>query len=255
MKKSIIFIFKALCIISGAALILMYSFPLYARILNIGNIFGMGLGALIIITTVFFDKLKKIWSSKAGKRFTALILAVIIIFFGAFGITLKAVCDSAQYTAKDERVVLVLGCRVNGTKPSKALYVRTKNAGDYLIEHKDAIAILCGGQGPDESISEAECMFNILTENMGIDASRLYLEDSSTSTDENIKNALKIIESNNMSKEVAISTSSYHLKRASMIAEKYGLTSSSIPARSDKYSIPTFFTREVFGVWWQTLNN
>ncbi len=252
-KLNIRTLYKLTGIIAGLCIITMYSFPLYIGLLNLGNMFGMSFGALLILITICFEKIKILWKNKTGKKIISVILVLAILFFTAFGITLKSITDSSKYTATDEKVVLVLGCKVAGTKPSKALYTRTAQAGKYLQKHEDAVAILCGGQGPDEGISEAQCMFNILTEKFGIDKSRLHMEDTSTNTDENIRNSIKIMEKYGYSKDVAISTSSYHLKRASMIAKKYGLNASSIPANSDKYSIPTYFTREVFGVWWQTI--
>ena len=87
----------------------------------------------------------------------------------------------------------------------------------------------------------------------GIDGNRIIIEDKSTSTDTNVKNSLKIIEDNNMSKEVAVATTDYHQYRASMICRKNGLSPSSLPSNSTKPSKPTFFTREVFGVWIQRL--
>ena len=45
--------------------------------------------------------------------------------------------------------------------------------------------MVSGGQGPGEEISEAECMYRWLVAK-GIEASRIYKEDKSTSTEENI---------------------------------------------------------------------
>ena len=58
---------------------------------------------------------------------------------------------------------------------------RLDAAYDYLTEHPDVPVIVCGGQGPDESISEAQCMYEYLTKK-GIAAERITQEDRSTST-------------------------------------------------------------------------
>lgn len=117
----------------------------------------------------------------------------------------------------------VLGCRVKGTVPTRALMSRCKAAFDYLTENKDSVAVLSGGQGADEDISEAECMYHILTEK-GIDKTRLYIENASTSTEENLKFSSDVIDKNNLSKEIVICTSEYHIYRALMIAKKQALT-------------------------------
>lgn len=91
-------------------------------------------------------------------------------------------------------------------------------------------------------------MFNMLTEK-GIEPERLYLEDTSVNTDTNIKNSIKIIEENNLDKDVAVVSSDYHLKRATMICEKNGLKNPHrISAPSTYNDKPTFYLREVMGV-------
>jgi hypothetical protein len=54
--------------------------------------------------------------------------------------------------------VIVLGCGVNGTEPSLSLRYRIDAACEYLTAHPDAVAVLSGGQGPDEDMTEAACM-------------------------------------------------------------------------------------------------
>ena len=55
----------------------------------------------------------------------------------------------------------------------------------YLNENPKLQCILSGGQGANEEISEAKCMYQYLV-SKGIDPHRLYQEDKSTSTRENI---------------------------------------------------------------------
>ena len=54
--------------------------------------------------------------------------------------------------------IVVLGCQVKGTKPSKALKYRLDTAKEYMQANPETIAVLSGGQGKMEEISEAECM-------------------------------------------------------------------------------------------------
>ena len=72
--------------------------------------------------------------------------------------------------------IIVLGAHVAGTRLSKALLERTRRALRYLEENPETRAVLSGGQGQGEQISEAEAMYRYLTEH-GIDGSRLILED------------------------------------------------------------------------------
>lgn len=246
---------RVLLIIAGVFLITLYSPPLLsANILNAGNAFGLGVAGILIIFAIFFNPIiktiKKIWNSRHGKKLLIAFLSLALIGIIMFTSTLISVINHAQHTANNETTVIVLGCRIWGSTPSRALIARTNAAKNHLEENPDAVAILSGGQGSDENLSEAQAMYNHLVEN-GIDPERLYIEDKSTSTDENIAFSKKIIEENNLSKNIAVATSDYHQKRAEMICKKNGLTATSLPSKSSKYTIPTFYTREVFGVWAQ----
>lgn len=246
--------------LAGLYIIRIYMPPLVSLgILNAGNLFGFaaggGLALLGVFLNVIVNSVKR--QLEGGHRkptiiiltaVTALSVAFLVAFFG----TLASIVSHSHETATDQTTVIVLGCQIRGSKPSGSLRARCTAAAKYLEEHPDAVCIASGGQGSDEDLSEGQCIYNLLTEK-GIDGSRIYIEDKSTNTDANIANSVKIIEENGLSKEVAIATNDYHEKRAEMICEKNGLTAYSIPARSTKWAKPTWFTREVFGVWAQLL--
>lgn len=241
---------KTLLIIIGAIIFLIYACPLVAGILNLGNIFGMGVGIILILIGRFLDKLLKL-----HKAIISAFLVVVIVGTNLFSATMFSIIGATKVTEeKQSGTLIVLGCKVRGEQPSLQLYKRAMAGVEYLNNHPEANAILCGGQGSDEKISEAECIKQIMLEN-GIEESRLFLEDKSTSTDENIRFAKTIIEENNLDSNVVISTSDYHCYRAKLIAEKYGLIAESIPAFADRFSRPTFYTREVFGIWLLKLKN
>lgn len=253
MIKAVKQFMKVLLITAGIIIFLVYACPLVAGILNAGNIFGMGVGIILIIFSRVSDRLAEYTAEHhiAKAVFTAILIAAFV-FAVIFFATLSGIVSSAKYSADNQTTVIVLGCRVRGDVPSLQLSKRSSEAAEYLQEHPDAVAILAGGQGPDENISEAECMYNLITD-AGIDGSRLYIENKSTSTDENIEFSKQIIDENNLSTDIVVVSSDYHLRRAEMICKKNGLNAASIPAKSSEYSLPTFYTREVFGVWAQWL--
>lgn len=147
--------------------------------------------------------------------------------------------------------VIVLGAKVNGTVPSISLGDRIDAAFTYLQAHPDTVAILSGGQGEDEGISEAQCMFEGLTAR-GIGANRLWLEENATSTWENITFSLDIIEEKTGIRPdtVGLLSSEYHLFRASLFARDCGVTAIGIPARTSWLSMSiNYHMREVAGVW------
>ena len=151
----------------------------------------------------------------------------------------------------DFQYLVVLGAKVNGTEPSLALRDRLNAAGEYLINHPDVVAILSGGQGPDEGMTEASCMFRELVE-MGIEPERLWLEEKSTSTWENLNFSLDIIEekTGERPERIGLLSSEYHLFRAGLLARECGVTASCVPARTSWFTLRlNYFLREVAGVW------
>ena len=100
--------------------------------------------------------------------------------------------------------------------------------------NESAPVIVCGGQGPDEGISEAQAMYDYLAAH-GADMTRVCMEDQSTTTRENLINAKKLAaEAGISTKQVLIITSEFHLSRAKFIArslgmEAYGIGSTTTP--------------------------
>ncbi|MBQ9885859.1 MAG: YdcF family protein [Lachnospiraceae bacterium] len=176
------------------------------------------------------------------------VLAVGLIAFAFLFAVVEGtiISNAVKQPQKGADYVLVLGAKVNGTVPSLSLMYRINKAYDYLVENENTKAIVCGGKGNDENISEAEAMKNSLIAK-GIDESRIIVEDKSTSTKENIEFAMKLMDSPDSS--VVVTTNSYHVFRAVGIAQKAGLkTASGNPAGCVWRLIPQDFTREFFAV-------
>lgn len=245
---------KIILILFGILIFLLYSLPLIRAKINIGNIFGMMTGILLLLSGIFCENIKTLCETKSYRILFVTVGISAIIFYTAFFITLFKIIICEKCAKPKGKTVTVLGCRVKGTVPTRALMSRCKAAYDYLIKNKNSVAVLSGGKGADEDISEAECMYRILTEK-GIDKTRLYIEDASTSTEENLKFSSVVIDKNNLSKEIIICTSEYHIYRALMIAKKAGINATGLPAHSMRILRIPAFTREVFGVWYLTLKN
>lgn len=147
--------------------------------------------------------------------------------------------------------IVVLGAKVNDNGPSVSLWDRIYAAYDYMTAHPDVIAIVSGGQGADEPITEAECMYTHLVD-MGIEPHRIWLEDQATSTWENLQFSLNLLEEKTGSrpKELGVLSSEYHLFRASLFARACDVEFIGIPARTSRFSQKiNHFMREVAGVW------
>ena len=173
--------------------------------------------------------------------------ALLLLGFVAFSITGGVIARSAHGTdAPEADYLIVLGCKVNGTTPSLMLRQRIDAAAAYLNAHPEATVIVSGGQGDGENITEAACMYDQLTA-AGIARERILLEDRSTSTMENLRFSMKLMEPN---ASVAIVSNEFHLYRAGQMAARLGLSPALIPA-STEFPILTasYYLREILAVW------
>ena len=146
---------------------------------------------------------------------------------------------------------VVLGAKVRASGPSVSLMDRIYGARNYLEAHPNVIAIVSGGQGPDEPMTEARAMYDELVK-LGIDPDRIWLEENATSTWENLNFALNLIEEKTGARpdKIGIISSEYHLFRASLFANSVGVESVLIPAETSILSQRiNHLMREVIGVW------
>ncbi len=181
--------------------------------------------------------------------FTAVLCVGICIVLVTTGIVVYAAQGSDLRLACE--YVLVLGCKVNPHGPSLSLSERIDATYQYLIKNPDAICIASGGQGPDEPMTEAQCIYDNLTA-MGIDPSRIWLEENSTSTWENLNFSMDLIEAKTGSRPTAIGlvSSEYHLFRAALLAKECGITVQGIPAKTSWLALRlNNYLREAAGVW------
>lgn len=135
-------------------------------------------------------------------------------------------------TALPVDAVIVLGAGVNGETPSLILRSRIDAAADYLEKHPDIPVVLSGGQGPGESISEAEAMYRALRSG-GEEDSWYLLEDKSTRTAENLAFSKVLLQEHGVDTDtavIAMVTSDFHCFRAHLIAQRENLTVVDIPA-------------------------
>lgn len=250
-KKFSLLTLRVLSFLSGLMFLYLFLIQVPREIFNLGTVLGGAAGIGFLALGVFWDPvlalIKKAKQSKAGRVILALIAAFAAAGACIYFVTLGSIISAEKNEAKGQKTLIVLGCQVRGEVPSLMLGARIDAAYDYLSENPDATAILSGGQGADELMSEAECIYDNLVK-MGIDKNRLIIEDKSVNTDENIKNSLKIIEEKSLSKDIALATSDFHQKRADMICEKYGLSAHAVNAATPSYLVPVYYTREVGAV-------
>lgn len=214
-----------------------------------------GLVCLCIVAIIAFYKFTRYLSTRFPSAMgtlrqifsTCLCIGLLIVT-----ITLGIVVE-ASFGDPEQKVdyMVVLGAGVHGNEPSLSLQNRIDTAYQYLTANPEVIAVLSGGQGEGENITEAQCMYDHLTK-MGINPSRLWMEDQATSTWENLNFTLNLIEEKTGTRpeKLGVLSSEYHLYRASLFTEECGAEFIGIPAKTTKISLRiNYFMREVAGVW------
>ncbi len=139
--------------------------------------------------------------------------------------------------------MIVLGARVRGETPTRALRRRIEKAYEYLEKNENTIAILSGGKGEGELISEASCIQKVLLEK-GIAQNRLILEEKSKTTKENIRFSKKWIK--DKKEPILIVTSDFHVWRGRILAAENGFRSVyGLGAKSEPLLVLHYYTREI----------
>ncbi len=216
--------------------------PLFAGIFHTGMAGGLVLFGGILLLLFFWKRIKR-WIKRtvAGKiAMTAvgLLLAGVLASIGILSIQMV----SAAYDAPKEEengTVVVLGAKVG----SLSLQKRMEAAYQVLLENPDAVCVASGGKGDNEHQSEAEAIRDYLVQK-GIDQQRIFVEDRSTNTEENLKFTKQIIEQNGLSKHLIVVTDDYHQLRAKLNAQKQGLTVSAYSSHPQPFMLLSYWERE-----------
>ena len=241
-------------------LILLLGIAMIAYYLALGIFvrFGQSLQYLWLLGGVLCIARYLYWRhvDKSGKypRRRRLLRALRLLFCLAlaFFLTVEGVilCGGMMEAEQGLDYIVVLGARVNGTVPSGSLRNRIQVGVEYLRDNPDTIAVLSGGQGSDEEISEARCMY----ENMiaaGIDPDRLILEEESVDTAANLRNSWFLIPEG---ASVGIVTNNFHVFRALALARNQGWEDvHGIPVATTLFSLPHYLMREFVGVVYETV--
>lgn len=180
----------------------------------------------------------------------------ILVVFVCIGLLYFCVVESliirsAGTDKEPERdYLIVLGAAVHGDQPSLTLVRRLEGALDYLQQYPESVAIVSGGMGPGETITEAQAMHDWLIDH-GIPEERILMEPEATSTQENLEFSFAIIRErgDDPNGNVAIASSAYHLYRAKLMARNLGVEAVGVAAPWGYFFVMlNYFIREAFGV-------
>ena len=180
--------------------------------------------------------------------------------------------------------IIIHGAGLDGPRPTPLLAGRIDKALDlWSKQHQHGKFIVSGGQGADEVVSEAQAMRDYLLEK-GVPADAILMEDKSTTTWENLRYSLAIINADRAtdvdaassaavaSRDVttaasdastsdvsgtatsrddfttAVVTSDFHVFRCAEYAHNLGIKADGIGSHTKGWYWPTAFIREFIAI-------
>ncbi len=234
MKKAM----QKLLLLAGCALLLNGLHVSLVSNFNLGTLLVFGLGGVLLLCGLLWRHLWK-WL-----RAVALLgLALLLVLTAGL-----SVYGGRDHVTGEEDALVVLGCGVRGDRVSVGLARRLDKARAYYDEHPDVLIVVSGGQGPQETVTEAEAMRRYLV-SCGVADDRILKEDRATSTLENLQYSdalLRVLFPNGC--RAALVTSSFHVFRAERIARKLGLDYGHLGAPSKWYAVPMNNLRELVAI-------
>ena len=141
------------------------------------------------------------------KKIIISIIAVTIILISIIGANLGKFLVQSDKLEKADAIVVFSGD--NGPRTEKGVELLKEGYADYLI--------LSGGKVYDD-VTMAELMKNHAIK-LGVDESKILIDDEAATTNENADFTADIIEENNF-KSVIVVTSDYHTRRSKLAMEK-----------------------------------
>lgn len=226
------------------ALAAYFMAPLVMGILHIGMVYPaalLALAAAMLLRPRWFRRLPR-WLRRAGAAVVGAGAAVVLAVMVLMGI------QAGHRPTEGDCTVIVLGCQVSRDgSPTVMLDDRIDAAYRYLSEHPESRCVASGGQNDNEPISEASCIRNTLVAR-GIHPDRIYLEDRSRSTEENLTFSAELIRKEGLPTRVAIASDNFHQLRAAVWARRGGLDPWSIGCVTWWPLSPGYWAREAAAV-------
>lgn len=226
------------------ALAAYFMAPLVMGILHIGMMYPaalLALAAAMLLRPRWFRRLPR-WLRRTGGALLGAGLALL-----AAVLVMMAV-QAENRPGPEDCTVVVLGCQVSANgEPTVMLRDRIDAAYRYLSEHPESRCVASGGQNDNEPISEASCIRNTLVAR-GIHPDRIYLEDRSRSTEENLMFSAELIRKEGLPTRVAIASDNFHQLRVAVWARRGGLDPWSIGCVTWWPLSPGYWAREAAAV-------
>lgn len=216
MKDIILFLLVLLAVADSLVLTFRSNLTLGLILVYVGT-------ALLICYLLFHRQIDAFCRVGVGR------ILKIIFFTGlAFFLFLCAVMayGSRDTTTGKEKAVIVLGAGLHGDVVSDTLRRRLDAALAYhFTQNPAALIVVSGGQGPQETTTEAKAMAEYLQKH-GVPRAQILLEDASASTQENFLFSLRLLQKLGVTGQepVVFITNDFHCYRSAAYAEKVGFS-------------------------------
>ena len=212
MSKCKLCFFSMLTVILGCLVFVNAIIATVMSNLSTGLFMTYGLALLLIGCGIWYRHLPR-WC-------IVFVLSVLCVAAAAV-LTLFLVGSHDTVTYKEE-IVVVLGAGIRGEIPTDSLRNRLEQTVLYHKKNPDALIVCSGGQGPQETITEATAMERWLVEH-GVPASSIIKEESAASTAENFRFTRALLDNrSNGDCTLAFITTDYHILRACAAANAVG---------------------------------
>jgi uncharacterized SAM-binding protein YcdF (DUF218 family) len=176
-----------------------------------------------------------------------LIFYFFIVFWNFLTISILYQFNHPKYN-QDFIIVLGAGLMNGGTTVTPLLAKRIDRAIQFqMIQHfitgKAPKLLMSGGQGPDEAVPESVAMKEYALA-QGIPESDILTEEQSTTTLENMRYSLAMMQKIKPDYKAIFSSNNYHIFRAGIFAAMVGLKADGIGSKTAFYYLPNAFLRE-----------
>ena len=228
--------------------------------LRLQNMLGLLVGILLIagvLLCLYFTSLDFVGSEQEYRIHSTLqnTITTLFVYFECM-LAASVICGlkaARHKPAPDKDFIVILGCwfRKDGSLPP-LLKGRVDKALSFWRAQKEATGreacfVPSGGQGPDESMPEAEAMRRYLL-SQDVPPHLILAETASKNTLENMSFSKKIIRESAPDAKVVFSTTSYHVFRSGLWANLAGFPAEGIGSKTKWWYWPNAFMRETAGL-------
>lgn len=214
MKFFLVFLGMALALLGGGLCVVAN--------LNFGSVMTLLLGVFFLAVGSCWNTVRE--TTKRGvwkwvKYGIALLLCLefgFVAFLMGYGNT-----SSVDHT---EDAVIVLGAGIRGDRVTQVLQFRLESAIEYYQKNPNALIVVSGGQGLQETVTEAYAMEQYLL-HRGIPQGAILKEERATSTQENMEFSKELLDGCfDRDYRVVVITNNFYLYRGVQYAKKAGFT-------------------------------